>query len=205
MKTIIKITAIFAAIMLTACSSDDNKKTEEPLSERLEYEYATETIIPDGTVVPVMINIEVPDDKKVIDPTKIHIEITLEHEVALDLSFGYLMPNTGNEFKTIVNQLGGFNKYIPQNVFSFNPENTQIINSSENHYYPQQIIPAGKYKEGTNNSEYPVETPLFQSMLNKNIKGQWKFYFLDSVELDEGKVIKIKLIFDEGALQVDEI
>lgn len=202
MKTVIKTTAIFLMMVLTACSNDDGKKTEEPLSERLEYEYTTETIIPDGTVVPVMISIEVPNDKIVIDPAKVHIEITLEHEVALDLSFGYLMPNTGNEFKTIVNQLGGFNKYIPQNVFSFNPENTQVINPDGNHYYPQQTIPAGNYKEGTNNPEFPVETPLFQSMLNKNIKGQWKFYFLDSIELDEGKVIKVKLIFDEGALGI---
>lgn len=204
MKTTIITTAAIFAIMMTACSSDDsdNAVVEEPLSERIEYEFNTETEIPNGTGELAIVTINVEEDKVIIDPTKIHIEITLEHEVALDLSFGYLMPNTGNEFKTIVNQLGGFNKYIPQNVFSFNPENTQIINPSENHYYPQQTIPAGKYREGTNNPEYPVETPLFQSMLNKNIKGQWKFYFLDSVELDQGKVIKIKLIFDEGALEV---
>ena len=202
MKSLIRTTAFLVLLAVTACNSDDNKNTEEPLSERLEYEYTTETTIPDYPVSPLLIDIEVQEDEVVIDPSKVHIEISLEHEVAADISYGYLMPNNGTEFKTIVNELGGFNKYVAQNVLSFNPENTQVINSSGDFYYPDGKIPAGNYKEGTNDPQYAPETPLFKSMLNKNIKGKWKFYFLDSYEMDEGKVIKIKLIFDEGALQV---
>ena len=191
---------------VTACSKDDDNKTiDEPISERLEYEFTNEVLIPDGTGSIALINLEVDADGVVIDPSKIFIEITLEHELAIDVSYGYLMPNNGNEFQAIVNNLGGFNKYSAQNVLSFNPENTQVLNASDTFSYPDNTIPQDDYKEGTINPEFPVETPLFKSMMNKNIKGTWKFFVLDDWDQDEGKVIKIKLIFDEGALQVNEI
>lgn len=39
-------------------------------------------------------------------------------------------------------------------------------------------------------------------MMSKNINGAWKFFLKDDFGPDEGKIIKIKLIFDEGALEV---
>ncbi|RZK12878.1 MAG: hypothetical protein EOO46_01455 [Flavobacterium sp.] len=206
MKSIIKTTALAMVFALTACSSDDGeKRVEEPISERLEYEFTNQIPIPDGSGTLAIISLEVDADEVVIDPSKVHIEITLEHELAIDVSYGYLMPNDGDEFRTIVNKLGGYNKYSAQNVLSFNPENTQVINVSENFNYPENTIPQGDYKEGTNDADFPVETPLFKSMMNKNINGTWKFFFIDDFEQDEGKVVKIKLIFDEGALQVNEM
>ena len=205
MKTTIKTIAFVLLLMVMACSSDDAEKREESISERLEYEFTNEVLIPDGTGSMAIINLEVDADEVVIDPSKVYIEITLEHELAIDVSYGYLMPNNGDEFQAIVNNLGGFNKYSAQNTLSFNPEHTQVMNGSETFSYPNNTIPQDHYKEGTSNPEFPVETPLFKSMMNKNIKGLWKFFFLDDWDQDTGKVVKIKLIFDEGALQVDEI
>ena len=203
MKTTIKTTAaILAMIMMAACSSDDSKPAEEPLSERLEYENTTETTIYDFSE-PVYIQIQVPEDKIIIDPSKVSLEITLEHQVAFDLSYGYRMPNSTTDYK-IVNTLGGFNKYSRENVLSFNPNHTEVINPDGSFNYPNQTIPAGNYEEGGLSNEYPVETPMFSSMLNKNIKGNWQIFFVDTAELDEGKVIKVKLIFGEGALEVTE-
>lgn len=199
MKTIKTTIAILAMIMITACSGDDSKTTEEPLSERLEYQYTSETIIPD-VGDPIYIPIQVLEDKIITDPTKVYLEITLEHEVAFDLSYGYQMPNSSTEYK-IVNSLGGFNKYSRENVLSFNPNHNEVINPDGGFTYQNQTIPAGNYKEGSFSDEHPVDTPLFNGMLNKNIKGTWKFFFVDSEEFDQGKLIEVKLIFDGGALE----
>jgi len=203
MKTIFKTTAAIFAIMMTACSSDDsnNAVVEEPLSERIEYEYTTERLIPNGNNL-IDIPINVNEDKVVINPSKVFIEIMLDHKDAQDLSYGYLMPNDGTEFRTIVSKLGGTNNYNANNVLSFNPEHTQVINPNPSFHFPNGIIPSGNYKEGTSNPGFQVETPLFNSMLNKNINGVWRFFFIDDNLGHEGKVIKIKLIFDEGALEV---
>ena len=185
-------------IVMTACSSDDDTKIK--VSERLEYEYTIEQAIPDFSV-PAYISIPVEEEKIIIDPTKVYVEISLEHELAADLSYGYKMPNNVTEY-TMVNCLGGFNKYNRQNTLSFNPSHTEVL-ASENFTYPNGIIPQGNYNGGGLSENFPVETPMFNSMLNKSIKGTWKFFVKDNFELDEGKVIKVKLIFDEGALEVN--
>ena len=197
MKTIFKTTAAIFAITKTACSSDDDTKVK--VSERLEYEYAIEQPIPDFSV-PAYISIPVEEEKTIIDPTKVYVEISLEHDVAADLSYGYKMPNNSTEY-TMVNCLGGFNKYNKQNALSFNPSHTEVL-KSDNSMYPNGIIPQGNYNGGGISEDFPAETPMFNSMLNKSIKGTWKFFVKDNFELDEGKLVKIKLIFDEGALEV---
>ena len=198
MKTSIKIFAAILMIAMTACSSDDDTKIK--VSERLEYEYTIEQAIPDFSV-PAYISIPVEEEKIIIDPTKVYVEISLEHELAADLSYGYKMPNNGTEY-TMVNCLGGFNKYNRQNTLSFNPSHTEVL-ASENFTYPNGMIPQGNYNGGGLSENFPVETPMFNSMLNKSIKGTWKFFVKDNFEFDKGKVIKVKLIFDEGALEVN--
>lgn len=202
MKTTIKTTAaILAMIMMAACSSDDSKPAEEPLSERLEYENTTETIIPDGSETGVTIILNVDEDKNVIDPSKIFLEITLDHQIAVDLSLGYTMPSA-SQLQGIFSGLGGLNKFSRENVLSFNATHTAVISENPSFLYPNSTVPQGNYKQASTNSEFPVETSLFSSMMSKNINGAWKFFLKDDFGPDEGKIIKIKLIFDEGALEV---
>lgn len=142
MKTTIKTTAaILAMIMMAACSSDDSKPAEEPLSERLEYENTTETIIPDGSETGVTIILNVDEDKNVIDPSKIFLEITLDHQIAVDLSLGYTMPSA-SQLQGIFSGLGGLNKFSRENVLSFNATHTAVI--SENPVFSIPILPCHK-------------------------------------------------------------
>lgn len=196
MKYYIKVIClVFSISVIISCSNDD----KDVVPTRFEYEFATETAIPDnGNVRLITINVEA--DRVVINPSKVFLEITLNHPVASDLSYGYLMPNDGDEFKNIVNNLGGLNAYNSANSLLFSPTAVETINPSIDYIYPNFVISAGIYKEGTASPDYPVESPLFQSMMNKNIRGDWKFFFLDTQELNEGSIIKVKLIFEEGAL-----
>ncbi len=204
MKTIIRTTAVFVTMMIIGCSSDDDNTTEEPISERLEYEYNIETDIPNGTGETLIVTIPIDQDKIVIDPTKVFVEITLDHDKASDLTYGYFMPNESVS-RIIIAGLGGNNNYDRNNILSFNPNHTQAINTTQD--YPGGIIPRGNYKQGTYSEGTQVETPLFHNMMNKNIRGNWRFLiedYQDDLSIDDGSLIKIKLIFDEGALEVND-
>lgn len=199
MKKILKlILGMMLLFIVMACNKDD----DEGISSKLEYQFTTETLIPDNGN-PLIITINVDADRVVVDPSKVFLEITLNHSVARDLSYGYLMPNDGDEIRSIVNNLGGLNAYSSDNTLVFSPTSLVSINPSEDYMYPNFVVSAGVYKEGTSSEEFPVESPLFHNMLDKNILGDWKFFFLDTRELYQGSVIKVKLIFEEGALNND--
>lgn len=204
MKNLI-ITAMLL-MLFTACSSDDNNnEIEDPVSERIEYEFSSETEIPNGNGEDISVTIPVSQDMIIIDPTKVFLEITLDHYKASDITCGYILPNE-TIYRRIFANLGGNNNFDRNNVLSFNPNHTDVISTTAD--YPGGIIPAGNYKEGSYSTTLnPVETPLFHNMINKNIKGNWRFFFedyQDDISLDDGSLVKIKLIFDEGALQVNE-
>ena len=205
MKTAIKLSVAILIMVMSACSSDDSKEIiEEPLSERLEYEFTTETEIPNGTGELALVTINVGEDRIVIDPTKIFIEFTLDHYEAKDLTYGYVIPNDNNTYRCLVRNLGGSNNYEAQNVLSFNPNHTNVINADGN--YPNNSVPQGNYKEGSLSPTAAIDTPLFSNMMGKNINGTWKFFVEDYQDnwnlIDDGNITKIKLIFDEGALEV---
>lgn len=197
-NTISKISLVFAiGILFFSCS----KNNEDPEPTLYEYEFNTETIIPDNEVMLISINVK--DDAIIIDPTKVYIEIRLQHAVARDLSFGYLMPDDDGEAQSIVNNLGGINAYSSANTLTFNSTAIETINPSVDNIYPNFVVPAGRYREGTSDAQFPVETPLFNGMMGKNIRGDWQFFFLDTVELNEGSLISVKLIFEEGSLSAN--
>jgi len=200
MKTIIKTTALIAMlIFLTACSSDEAEKIiEEPVSERVEYVYnGPQDFISASTSV----GIEIYDDAIIIDPTKVTLQIRFKHDKAIDVDYGYIAPGAEEEFIAV--GLGGSNKYNANNTLSFNSTNTEIIGDN----YPDQTIPEGNYTSGSSFINDPLlhEAPLFKSLLNKNIKGVWVFFFYEFGNTQSGQIQSVKLIFEEGALKVNDI
>lgn len=199
MKTIIKATATILTILtMTACSSDDSKDApeEEPLSEKVEYVFSEPTqIASDGFTI---IDLEVGANAKIIDPTKITLELRLSHQQAMDVDFTYVPPDGDGHY--ILIGAGGYNKFNPNSTLTFRSSHTQMIADE----YPNNTIPTGDYTSTSFDNEiYPVEKPLFNSLLNKNTEGTWKFVFSDVGDTESGDVYWIKLIFEEGALEVN--
>lgn len=186
-------------IAVTACSKDDEveKIVEEAKSERIEYVYNGPR---DFLNTSTYVNITITDDEIIIDPTKVTLQIRLKHDKAIDVDYGYIAPEAEEKFIAV--GLGGNNKYSANSTLSFNSVNTEIIGDN----YPNQTIPTGNYTSGTSFFNNPLhEAPLFKSLLNKNIKGVWSFFFYEFGDTQSGQIQSVKLIFEEGALQVNEI
>lgn len=199
MKNLIKPFALFLiTITLTSCSSDDDTTNEPTSAGRMEFVYDIVTEFT-GVTGDNIITLNVGTDAVVIDPTKVYIELNLELSYAATMDYGYAMPSDESEFKYMVGALGGDNQYIPSNTLRFNPNHTNVIEDD----YQDGIIPSGDYTSHTLDAIYfPIESPLFNSMLGKNIQGNWKFNFAAYANLP-GKVHKIKIIFEEGALELE--
>lgn len=181
--------------MFLACNKDDDTTEEMPLGD-IEFIYDTVTSFtgdPGDNIVTLNVDI----DAIVVDPTKVFIELNMEYPVAGALDYAYKMPFENAEFQYLVGAVGGNSEYIPENTLRFNPNHEHVIESS----YPDSIIPSGDYNSYTINAfDFPVETPLFGSMMGKSIQGNWRFNFADYAG-QSGKVHKIKLVFEEGSLQ----
>ena len=110
-KILIPVFYLFFISFLSSCSKDDDNEIK--LSERKEYSYTTLSTIPDNGIDNLIITLNVPDNRIIIDPTKVKVEFKLEHGFASDLLVQYKNPD-GN-FKDIFVFEGGSNTFIPQN------------------------------------------------------------------------------------------
>ncbi len=201
MKNLKKTNQIFILFLsifsLISCSKDNNEEPKPKLSERKEYLFTTITNIPDDGSANLEIPIIIGDNRTIIDPTKVKLELKLEHGYASDLLVMYKNP-TGT-YKGIFIFVGSSNDFISTNTLSFGTNHTLASFIIEDGYK----IAAGNYNSMSNDIVLnPVEKPLFEQLRNKNINGTWKFFFSDVLASYSGKVHSIKLIFEEGALSV---
>ncbi|HLT53655.1 MAG TPA: hypothetical protein VKZ97_07180 [Flavobacteriaceae bacterium] len=198
MKTIFKTVLVIGLLILFwACNKEDDSSENLPLGD---MEFVNETLANfTGDPGDNIVTLYVDTNAIVVDPTKVFIELNIEYPVAGALDYAYKMPFENAEFQYLVGAVGGNNEYIPENTLRFNPNHENIIESS----YPDSVVPSGDYNSATLNAfDFPVETPLFGSMMGKNIQGEWQFNFPD-YSGQPGSVHKIKLVFEEGALQRD--
>ncbi len=198
MKTIFKtVLAVSLLTLFFACNKEDDSNNDSPLGTvAFVYDVVTNFTGAPGDNI---ITLEVDMDAIVVDPAKVFIELNLEYPYAEALDYAYSMPSDNGEFKYMVGALGGDNQYVPENTLRFNPNHTDVIE----HNYPDGIIPSGDYVSDTSDAfSYPVESPLFVGMTGKSIRGDWKFNFPAYANFP-GKVYKINLRFEEGALELE--
>lgn len=168
----------------------------DAVSERREYAYTTITSIPDDEVNNLEISIHISENRTVIDPSKIKLEVKLEHTQATDILLQYRNP--GGTYLTIFNFLGADNDFAPQNTLVFGSTHTLTNFNTAGGY-----VLGGNYTSMTNDvNAYPVEVPLFEQTRNMNISGTWNFFISDVSAGESGNLHSIKLIFEEGALSL---
>lgn len=197
MKTINLCKTVFTFILvisLFSCSKDENNT--QKISERKEYSFTTVTTIPNNGVDNLELTINVPESRIIIDPSKVKLEVKLQHERANSLHFLYKNPS-GN-YKSIFVFTGGVNSFVSQNSLLFGSTHTKDAFD----IVSLRTIAAGNYNSILSDVN-PVERPLFSQTSNKNIQGNWNFFISDvTADSWQGNLYSIKLIFEEGALNI---
>jgi subtilisin-like proprotein convertase family protein len=196
MKTFFRATGFICLFLMASCSNDDNNG-DQKLTLPATFENNTALNIPDTPPgVPVYSEINIPNSGTIIDPSKINIELDLEHSFCVDLVIQIVAPD-GNA-TTLLKRYGAGNDLISGNILRFNSTftNTMISNPiATGNYAP--LINQDTSFEPTN-----ISTPSLELFLtNKNIKGIWKIKASDWFTGNVGKLNTWKIKFAEGALK----
>ena len=202
MKTIKTTIAILALSIFTiSCSKDDPAPTPVKLpSAAVNFENTTEIPILDALDIPgpdepaiTISNINVTANGTILDLKKMIFEMNVEHTWQGDLRFTLIAPD-GTE-SLFIRNIGQDKNYVSTNKLRFCATFTNAM--------PNQNIdiPAGNYKESQNTVSTPVLLPIFSTLQDKSINGNWKLKVSDHYNGDTGSIKSWKLIFETGALK----
>jgi subtilisin-like proprotein convertase family protein len=217
MKTkFLKIALVVIAASLTlSCSKDDDPApiVDTRLVLPATLENNTLINIPDAStglgdcgtgVTPgnAQSTIEIIGTGIITDPSKVTIELDIEHYYGGDLVIELIAPS--GESCGLIKRLGATSdstcgnssNFITGNKLSFNSTFTTTLTANE--------IVTGNYAPTQGNSNYPTTVPMISLatfLTGKNITGIWKLKMYDYGVGDTGKLNSWKLKFETGALQ----
>ena len=202
MKTIKTTIAILVLSILTFSCSKEDAPAPTPVkqpSAAVSFENTTEMPILDALYVlgpdeptTTTSNINVTANGTILDLKKMIFEMNVEHTYQLDLRFTLIAPD-GTE-SLFIRNIGQDKNYVSTNKLRFCATFTNAM--------PNQNIdiPAGDYKESQKTGSTPVLLPIFSTLQDKSITGNWKLKVSDHDNSDTGSIKSWKLIFETGAL-----
>ena len=200
-KTKVAFFGLLSATLLTiSCSKDKVEATPIP-SAAATYSNNTGLFITDRSgvfITPVLRTINIPKAGTINDPSKISVDISLNHDNADDLVMILYLPN-GDNF-TLLRNVGADNNFVANNILTFVSSSTYTISNTASNVN----IFAGFYKQclSTNQNLVLSNDDLMETVLaNKSIQGDWILKIYDTKFTNLGFFNFVKINLAEGALK----
>jgi subtilisin-like proprotein convertase family protein len=200
-KQMQKLIVILVAILYLAISCKKESKDAIPkITFPLVFQDTISHDIPDASPssVPgeVTASINIPLSATIKDPTKVTIELELQHTSCGDLVVEFYS-SSGVSGGALIRRgnNGVYGDFLKGQFFRFTSGNTTPIDFSKN------ILTGGDYRptEGTNPIPVLQLCNLNTYLNNTSIKGDWKIKVSDYDFVDTGKLLSWKITFNEGA------
>jgi subtilisin-like proprotein convertase family protein len=203
MKEIFKVVALFFIVVIfSQCSKSNGNSDGIPLVKdnggQVGFSNETPTVIEagagkgsGGTVLTIS-KIIVPISGVITDKNKFILELNIDHLNQEKISLVLVAPN-GSAFRFVDKAGSAPGKYIGANKLRFS---AAFINALPNNGID---FPAGDYKESENlvNIPNPITlAPIFSFIQGTSIQGEWQLRIYDTSDVENGRLISWRLIFN---------
>jgi len=192
------LTFIIISFFASSCKKE-NKNTEPKFTFPLVFQDTIAKDIPDGNYGQITSEIEIPIIATVKDPSKVTIELELEHAWCSDIVVELFSPS-GISGGALIRRLAAgavedYSDFKKGQFFRFTSGNTIPIDVTP------AILIGGDYapsQGGLTNPAIPL-CNLNTYLNNTAVKGIWKIKVYDYAVFYTGRLLSWKVIFNEGA------